>query len=122
MVLPPVTEEQARATLVTERAQALRQLASLDADLDSMMAATEDSNADDEHDPEGQTIAFERAQVAALRGAASRRIEELDQALQRMDQGSYGRCERCAGPIGDERLRARPAARTCIGCAAGHSG
>jgi len=82
-----------------------------------MVDASEASNADDEHDPEGATIAFERQQVAALLAQAQTRLVDLDHALAQLDEGGYGVCERCGGPIGAERLEARPAARTCIACA-----
>ena len=76
-----------------------------------------DTNADDEHDPEGHTIAFERAQVDALVRQARDRLAEVDAALARLDAGSYGVCERCGGPVGDGRLEARPETRLCIDCA-----
>ncbi|MFG2110821.1 TraR/DksA family transcriptional regulator [Micromonospora chersina] len=66
------------------------------------------------HDPEGATIAFERAQVAVLLAGARRRLAELDAALERLDAGRYGRCERCGLPIPAERLAVRPSARTCV--------
>ncbi|MPQ96712.1 TraR/DksA family transcriptional regulator [Modestobacter sp. I12A-02628] len=75
------------------------------------------SNADDEHDPEGATIAFERQQAAALLDQARRRLVEVDEALARAAAGAYGRCAECGGPIGTERLAARPHARTCVACA-----
>src|SRR5258705_13587631 len=89
------------------------QIASLNHDLHGVMEASRSSNADDEHDPEGATIAFERAQVAALLDLARRRLAEFDAALERLDAGTYGRCERCGQPIPAERLAARPDARTC---------
>ncbi len=49
-----------------ERNQALQRLADLTGDFNDVVEASRDANADDEHDPEGATIAFERAQVAAL--------------------------------------------------------
>ena len=82
-----------------------------------MVAASRASNADDEHDPEGATIAFERQQVAALIEAARRRLDDVDTALARREAGGYGVCENCGDPIAPERLAARPAARSCIGCA-----
>jgi RNA polymerase-binding transcription factor len=72
---------------------------------------------DDEHDPEGHTIAFERQQVAALLREARSRLLQLDHALVRLDDGSYGLCEVCGNPIGEERLRALPGAERCIECA-----
>ena len=82
-----------------------------------VVAAARDANADDEHDPEGATLAFEREQLAALLAQARRSGEDLRRARELVRSGDYGRCERCGGPVGDERLRARPAARTCVGCA-----
>jgi RNA polymerase-binding transcription factor DksA len=79
---------------------------------------TAGANADDEHDPEGSTIAFERAQTAALLDRAEERIDALDRALGRVEDGSYGTCVRCGRPIGADRLEARPDAETCVTCAA----
>jgi RNA polymerase-binding transcription factor DksA len=92
-------------------------LAALSRDHAGIVAASEGSNADDEHDPEGATIGFERAQVAALVTAAEQQLTEAAAALQRLDEGRYGVCERCGDPIAEDRLSARPTARTCIRCA-----
>ncbi len=107
----------ARERVVAERDVVRRRLAALDHDYDEVVAASRDTNADDEHDPEGATIAFERSQVGALVRQARERLAELDAALDRLDNGSYGRCERCGRPIDPARLDARPDARTCVGCA-----
>lgn len=72
---------------------------------------------DDEHDPEGATIAFERQQVAALLRDGAVVLREIDAALERLAAGSYGECVRCGEPIAAARLDARPATPTCIGCA-----
>ncbi len=103
--------------LVAERDAARASIASLTGEFDAVVAASQASNADDEHDPEGATIAFERQQVAALLEAARRRLSDAEAALARRAEGSYGVCETCGGDIGAERLAARPAARTCITCA-----
>lgn len=108
----------ARRLLEAERQQALRRLAGLTGDFDEVVAASRDSNADDEHDPEGATIAFERSQVAALALQVRHHLAEVDAAIQRLEVGTYGICERCGQPIPQARLEARPAARACIGCAA----
>ncbi|GAA4609904.1 hypothetical protein GCM10023107_94040 [Actinoplanes octamycinicus] len=91
--------------------------ATLARDLEGLFAAARDSNGDDEHDPEGATVGFERAQLTALLAAARERIVEVDDALRRFDAGTYGICERCGQPIGEGRLGARPFARWCIDCA-----
>jgi DnaK suppressor protein len=110
--------DRARRRLETEREQAVARLANLTEDYDAVVAASRDTNADDEHDPEGATIAFERSQIGALARQARQRIEEIDAATARLDDGGYGLCEKCGEPIGADRLEARPAARTCIRCAA----
>jgi DnaK suppressor protein len=110
--------QEARTLLAEERATAVRRLASLTEDFDAIVAASKDTNADDEHDPEGATIAFERSQVDALVGQARRRLAEIDAALGRVDDGSYGTCVTCGRAIPDERLAARPTALTCVTCPA----
>ncbi|MGY1662755.1 TraR/DksA family transcriptional regulator [Geodermatophilus sp. SYSU D00705] len=107
----------AEDALAAERAAVLAQIAALTAEFDAVVAASRSSNADDEHDPEGATIAFERQQVAALLDAARRRLADVDAALTRRAAGDYGTCESCGRPIAPERLAARPSARTCIDCA-----
>lgn len=103
--------------LQAERAAALLQIETLTQEFDEVVAASRASNADDEHDPEGATIAFERQQVVALLDQARRRLADVEAALERRDAGDYGICENCGRPIAPERLAARPAARTCIDCA-----
>ena len=81
-----------------------------------MLASASSTTGDDEHDPEGATIGFERAQAQALLEQAVAALAEVDAALARQRDGTYGRCADCGRPIGAERLAARPAALRCIGC------
>jgi RNA polymerase-binding transcription factor DksA len=108
----------AEQRLATERAATAERLASMDADFAAGAAAAAGSNLDDEHDPEGSTIAFEREQLAALRTRAEHQLRELDAALERLGDDRYGRCESCGQEIGDARLEALPATRFCVSCAA----
>jgi RNA polymerase-binding transcription factor DksA len=105
-----------RARLELERRVTLDRLAALRADFGGIVEASRDSNADDEHDPEGSTIAFERSQVGALAQQAEQHLVEIEAALERLRAGVYGVCERCGRPVPDERLEARPVARTCVRC------
>ncbi|HEY5025279.1 MAG TPA: TraR/DksA family transcriptional regulator [Acidimicrobiales bacterium] len=107
-----------RALLEAHRSTTVARIRSMTIDFDAIVSASTDSNADDEHDPEGATIAFERAQVAALLSEARASLNDLDRALARLEAGVYSTCERCGDPIGSDRLAARPAASTCIACAA----
>ncbi|MEJ7636126.1 TraR/DksA C4-type zinc finger protein [Aeromicrobium sp.] len=105
------------ARLECERQETVARLSSLTGDFDQIVASSRDSNADDEHDPEGATIAFERSQLSALARQAHHHLAEIDAAVQRLAAGAYGICDRCDRPISEARLQARPVARTCIGCA-----
>ena len=100
-----------------ERTAALAQIEALTREFDEVVAASKASNADDEHDPEGATIAFERQQVVALLDQARRRLADVEAAVRNVEAGIYGICETCGRPIAAERLAARPSARTCIDCA-----
>lgn len=104
--------------LRAERARVLERITALTCDWDGIVEAAAQVGVDDEHDPEGATIAFERSQVEALLSRARAHLADLDRAAERLREGTHGTCERCGGPIAAERLAARPAARTCIGCAA----
>ncbi|REK70791.1 molecular chaperone DnaK [Aeromicrobium endophyticum] len=108
--------EHARDRLTDERERATLLLASLTRDFDGIVEASADSNADDEHDPEGSTIAFERSQVSTMVEQTRARLADVDDALERVEQGTYGLCERCGRPIPEGRLEARPVARTCVAC------
>jgi DnaK suppressor protein len=107
------------ARLAASRTATLDRLERLTAQFDEVVAASVGSNADDEHDPEGTTIAFERSQLAALVQQARADLAELDAAAERVSARTYGVCEQCGGRIPAERLEARPTARTCVGCSAG---
>ena len=99
------------------RQESSRRLTAVTAAYEDLVATSADSNADDEHDPEGSTIAFERSQLRALVDQALRRTIELDTARARWLAGSYGTCDRCGEAIPAGRLEARPSTRTCVACA-----
>jgi len=92
------------------------QIDALSRRFDDIVEAAELTNTDDEHDPEGATIAFERSQVTSLlRQSASDRAALRD-TLDRLDDPAYGTCEVCAEFIGAERLLALPATKRCVSC------
>ena len=103
--------------LAAERALVLERLTGLERELRGIIESADTAGTDDEHDPEGATIAFERQYVAALIGQARAHLAEIDAAVRRLAEGSYGTCERCGRPIGAARLAARPVATTCMDCA-----
>ena len=107
----------AREALLAEQARARERVAVLEREFAGLAEAASSAGTDDEHDPEGATLAFERQHAAALLEAAREQVAAIDAALERLADGRYGSCDQCGRPIGEDRLAARPAARTCIECA-----
>lgn len=115
--------ERFRRLLEEERVRKLALLPALRADITSANAARQDSNVDDEHDPEGATIAFELSQAAALLDQSSTGLAAVESALRRIAEGTYGQCQVCGAPIAEGRLEARPWTPFCIThAAAGRKG
>ena len=102
--------------LKARRRRTAERIAALTRDFDAIVASSAITPPDDEHDPDGATVAFERAQIAALLISARAQLDDLDAALDRLGGGVYGVCEGCAEPIAYERLLARPATRSCVAC------
>ncbi|MCU1601928.1 MAG: TraR/DksA family transcriptional regulator [Frankiales bacterium] len=96
---------------------ARRRVVDLQAARAEVVAAAEGANSDDEHDPEGATIAYEREQLAALIAQAAESVAAAEAAIAARADGTYGICRACGRQIGAERLEARPSALTCIDCA-----
>jgi len=96
-----------RAALTAERERVSNELETIGID-----SGTNDSGFADS----GQVTA-ERGEVDALVGSLRETLNDIDDALAKIDAGTYGSCEQCGQPIGDARLEAMPAARLCIKCA-----
>ncbi len=104
-----------------EKESTTARIEALSAEFDDIVAGTAHANSDDEHDPEGSTVAFERARVSTLLAQGRMYLEELARAQGRIADGTYGVCEQCGAAIPQERLVALPTARTCIRCRASSS-
>ena len=103
--------------MAEERAAALTRAQGLRRRLSSVVEEAAWTSHDDEHDPEGSTVAFERAQLQGQLERAERDITDLDDALRRVRDGTYRVCASCGGAIAEQRLAALPATRVCITCA-----
>ncbi|GGP12970.1 TraR/DksA C4-type zinc finger protein [Nonomuraea glycinis] len=103
--------------LDADRKQTTARVAMLRSDLDEITSSSALTGADDEHDPEGSSTAFERAHAQSLLDQALNHLGELDEAVERLRDGSYGICVKCGNRIPVERLLILPAARTCVLCA-----
>jgi DnaK suppressor protein len=107
------TVDRLRERLETERGEVRRQLDDLGARRDA--EGIEDPELNEGFADAGQAAA-ERANLLTLVRSLRDTLRDVEQALGRMDAGTYGLCERCGQPIGDERLEALPAAGLCMSC------
>lgn len=110
------TLEHFRAVLEEQRVDLEQHRAHNEASLVEVRVAR-DVETDDEHDPEGPTIASEWSRLTGLQEETAKQLTVLDKALARIENGSFGMCARCGKPIGRARLDARPVAELCIDCA-----
>jgi RNA polymerase-binding transcription factor DksA len=107
----------AAARITAGRADAESRATALAAQVAALAEQQALTTHDDEHDPEGVTIGFERAQILGLLAGARAEVAALDRAASRLGAGVYGRCLTCGRAIPEARLEALPAAETCLDCA-----
>jgi DnaK suppressor protein len=112
--------EEIGALLLEERAIYQEQATSLRAEADSLALEREPGDVQfDEESGEGGTVTVDRERNLALSGQAALAVEEIDYAIVRVTDRTYGYCERCFQPIPKPRLRALPYARLCVACKSG---
>lgn len=68
----------------------------------------------DENFADSGQVAAEQGESRALAGQLRDQLDDVESALARLDEGTYGLCEVCGEPIGEARLEAMPATRWCI--------
>ncbi|MEX2504804.1 MAG: TraR/DksA C4-type zinc finger protein [Egicoccus sp.] len=102
-----------RQELVDERATLVDQVADLDAEAD--VNNWREGGFDDDPADAG-SASFERETAQSLSNHARRLLSQIDDALRRMDAGTYGTCERCGNQIETARLEALPHATLCMDC------
>ncbi len=112
--------EEQRALLLEERGIYSGQAVDLRAEADSLALEREPGDVQfDEESGEGGTVTVDRERNLALSAQASAAVEEIDDALRKIDRKTYGGCERCHQAIPKARLRALPFARLCVACKSG---
>lgn len=114
----PADYPEFRQLLLAERERLLQELNTLGERLQQVeeIGLVEAANEDDYGDVASE--AFEREKGFALETSVQGMLRMVEDALRKLDEGTYGVCERCGGPIGVERLRALPFANLCIRCKA----
>ena len=98
-----------RAALEDERTELVDQLAELG-------VGGEEIEFDENFADSGQ-VAAEQGETRVLVNQLQDSLNDVQRAIAKLDDGTYGRCERCGAEIGDARLEAMPATRWCIACA-----
>ncbi len=112
--------EEMRRELVRERASYTASATALQAEADLLTADREGGDVQfDEESGEGDTLAVERERDLVLSAQARAMVDEIDRALNKLDDGTYGICETCGAKIPKERLEAIPWAREQVECKAG---
>ncbi|RBP68148.1 TraR/DksA family transcriptional regulator [Brevibacterium sanguinis] len=106
-----------RQLLAEAEAETRALIAALGADISNLTAARQGDNSDDEHDPEGATLAFERSQADSVLRESRERLSAIAEAQSRIEAGTFGICTECGSPIPEVRLEARPYAARCVPCA-----
>jgi RNA polymerase-binding transcription factor DksA len=81
---------------------------------DQSADATGELTHTDQHDADVASDTFEREKDFSILEQVEAELADVERSLQRLDDGTYGSCEACGGPIGDDRLAELPAARFCV--------
>ncbi len=100
-----------RGRLMARRTQLRQQLFSLEADQRRVSAPLSPDFAEQATERENDEV------IDALHEGAHAELGAVEQAIERLDAGTYGRCTHCGGPIEAQRLQAVPHASRCSRCA-----
>jgi RNA polymerase-binding transcription factor DksA len=109
--------DDARDRLTEERERLQRVRAGFDAE--RLHDESEDESTSElshlaQHSADVASETFEREKDFSILEQVEAELADVDRALRRLDEGTYGKCEACGHPISDDRLEAMPAARFCI--------
>jgi DnaK suppressor protein len=112
--------QEQKELLLEERATYTQQAETLKAEADQLAEEMEPGDIQfDEESGEGGTMNVERERDLALSAQAQAAVEEIDKALAKIADGTYGYCEQCGQPIPKARLKALPYAALCVACKSG---
>jgi len=96
------------------RAELEREEAHLRGQLGELVPGNETSLTFDENFADSGQVAAEMGEAQALAGPLLAQLADVESALAKLDEGTYGTCEACGSPISDARLEAMPHTRFCI--------
>ena len=106
-----------RTRLIDDKTAVQQTVDDLELELESFQASRRDTTTDDGQDPEGPALDFERSQSTVVLNQSREHLAQIEVAIRRLDEGTYGTCQRCHEPIPFARLEARPYSQRCVSCA-----
>jgi DnaK suppressor protein len=106
----------ARSRLLAERDRVAAEMQALQDDLSHSLEEAMDEDGNDSHLADSASETLDREIEQSLEDNAGHLLASIDAALGRIEDGSYGLCERCGSAIASERLEALPYATKCIEC------
>jgi DnaK suppressor protein len=105
-----------RRRLLEERERLTREIDELDADLSESLEDSSEESPYDQHMAETAAVTLDREIDLTLQENARAALGQIDRALHKLENGSYGLCDKCGKPIGDGRLLIAPFATLCVDC------
>lgn len=102
--------------LLEDRERLSQEIAELDADLSESLEDSSEESPYDQHMAETATVTLDREIDLTLQENARAALTQIDRALGKLDNGSFGRCDECGKPIGAARLEIAPFATLCVDC------
>ena len=106
-----------RTRLASDQVETQATVDALLLELEMFQGSRRDTTTDDGQDPEGPAIDFERSQSTMVLAQSRSHLQQIGKAMHRLDEGSYGTCQRCNEQIPFARLEARPYSANCVSCA-----
>lgn len=105
-----------REILLAERMRLEREIRELESDLAVSPDESSGESLYDQHMAEMASVTLEREIDLALEDTVRLAMARVERALEKLEQDTYGRCDRCGKDIGEDRLAAAPSATLCMEC------
>jgi RNA polymerase-binding protein DksA len=111
-----VDREVLTARLLDERERVLSEISDLDEDLSRSLEESSGESPHDQHMAENATATLGREIDLTLQDNAKATLVKIDRAMHKLEDGTYGQCDKCGKPIGAGRLEIAPYATLCVDC------
>lgn len=102
--------------LLEERERVVKEISELDEDLSKSVEESSGESTHDQHMAEAAAATLSREMDLSLESNARATLAQIDRALHKLDEGSYGLCDNCGLEIGVGRLEIAPSSTLCVDC------